>query len=91
MASVTLDEVRDSLGESGDPFATNAAKIRKALGRGSYSTIQTHLNVLRERAQNEEFDIEPVEVPAAPNDLLEPVWMQHLTVPRLCFFNRLEH
>ena len=43
---VTLDDVRAALGDT-DPSATNAGKLRAAIGRGGMGTIQRHLDTIR--------------------------------------------
>lgn len=69
---VTKDEVRAAW-EAG---ATNAAKIRAAIGRGSYSTIQRHLDALRAdaRAAVAAADGDDPEAPKAPDDLVQALW-----------------
>ena len=66
---VTLDEVRAQL----DQGLTNAAQIRKALGRGSYSTIQKHINALRSTEQ-QSVSNDSETPPAPPNDLISSIW-----------------
>ena len=43
---VTKDEVMAVLGDA-DPMSTSAAKLRVALRRGSFETIQKHLDAIR--------------------------------------------
>lgn len=65
---VTFDDVALALGDA-DPSATNASKLRAVIGRGSFGTIQKHLDAIRvqrAKALNPEF----VETPAAPPELL---------------------
>lgn len=68
-AAVTIDEVRAQL----DKGLTNAAQVRKALGRGSFSTIQKHINTLR-RPEKQTTATDVNETPDAPEDLLSSIW-----------------
>ena len=43
---ITKDEVMAVLGDA-DPMCTSAAKLRRVLGRGSFATIQKHLDAIR--------------------------------------------
>lgn len=84
---ITLADVRATLADT-DPSRTNASALRAILGRGSFATIQKHLDAIRaERA--------PVlpgalaVVPAAPKEALEALWTaawgaaQSMTLGRL--------
>lgn len=65
---VSFDDVAQALGDA-DPSGTNASKLRAVIGRGSFATIQKHLDTIRaQRAQA----LHPVEVktPEAPPELL---------------------
>lgn len=65
---VSFDDVVRAIGDS-DPSETNAAKLRTIIGRGSYATIQRHLDAIRaQRARA----LQPAEVktPDAPPELL---------------------
>lgn len=68
-APLTFDDVAQALGDS-DPSSTNASKLRAVLGRGSFGTIQKHLDTIRaQRAKA----LQPAEVgktPDAPPELL---------------------
>lgn len=45
---ITIDDARTALDDT-DPHHTNASKVRTLLGgRGSFETIQKHLNSLRQ-------------------------------------------
>jgi hypothetical protein len=74
---VTLEDVRGVVGDT-DPHKTNAAAIRRALGRGSLSTIQRHLDALRQehRAAIEASDQgdTAVEAPEAPHEVMRGLW-----------------
>jgi chromosome segregation ATPase len=77
VTAVTLDEVRQAIGDT-DPHNTNAAAIRRVLGRGSLSTIQRHLDALRQehRAAIEasEGDTAALEAPEAPREIMRGLW-----------------
>lgn len=65
---VSFDDVLQALGDS-DPGSTNASKLRAIIGRGSFGTIQKHLDAIRaKRAQA--LNPEAVETPPAPPELL---------------------
>lgn len=71
---VTIDDVRLALGDS-DANATNANKIRAALGRGSQSTIQKHLDLIRaELAAASAPALESAPAPEAPKELAQAIW-----------------
>lgn len=71
---VTLDEVRQALGET-PATQTNAGALRRVLGRGSLSTIQKHLDALRAEAAAPVLAMgEGEAIPAAPADLVAAVW-----------------
>ena len=65
---VTFDDVVRAIGD-GDPGETNAAKLRTIIGRGSYATIQKHLDAIRSRRAQA---LQPAEIktPEAPPELL---------------------
>jgi len=72
---ITLDDVKAALEQlGGDPFSTNAAKIREVLGRGSLATIQRHLETIRQEVIAERMPPETGEVPPMPKDLMQNVW-----------------
>jgi Plasmid replication region DNA-binding N-term len=72
-SQITFEDVRDVVGEL-DPNLTNAAKIRTALGRGSFATIQKHLATLRESLRLAEMPVDVSSVPAPPLDLVNVLW-----------------
>ena len=69
---VTFDDVAHALGDL-DPGHTNAAKLRETLGRGSFATIQKHLDRLRASKAAQE-PAPGSEVPSAPADVLVTLW-----------------
>lgn len=65
---VTFDDVVRAIGDD-DPSGTNASKLRAIIGRGSFATIQKHLEAIRaQRARA----LQPAELktPEAPPELL---------------------
>jgi hypothetical protein len=77
VTAVTLEDVREAIGDT-DPHRTNAGAIRRALGRGSLSTIQKHLDALRrERMAAVEASDQgdtAVEAPEAPHEVMRGLW-----------------
>lgn len=69
---VTLDDVRAALAGA-DPSTTNASALRKVLGRGSFGTIQKHLDTLRVEAVAPVADMQ-AKAPDAPKELIAAVW-----------------
>ena len=69
-SSITFADVVEALGDT-DISTTNASKLRSILGgRGSFSTIQKHLDTIRaQRIQAQQPAAVPV--PAAPPELLQ--------------------
>ncbi|MBK6559920.1 MAG: DNA-binding protein [Comamonadaceae bacterium] len=47
---ISLADVRQALADT-DPSGTNAGALRKIMGRGSYPTIQKHLDAIRQNAR----------------------------------------
>lgn len=71
---VTIDDVRAALGET-DPSTTNANKIRVSLGRGSQSTIQKHLDLIRaELSAAAAPALEATAAPEVPKELTQAIW-----------------
>ena len=71
---LSREDVRSAVEASGDdPFGTNAARLREVLGRGSLSTIQKHLQALREERQPNAPALEEG-VPEVPEGLAQALW-----------------
>lgn len=70
--AVTIDDVRIALGDT-DPASTNANAIRTIIGRGSFATIQRHLEALRAESVAAVSN-EQVQTPKAPSDLISQIW-----------------
>lgn len=84
---ITLADVRAALADT-DPSTTNAGALRQIIGRGSYATIQKHLDAIRaERAPA--APSAPGAIPAAPADAVAAIWgaawaqAQAMTLTRL--------
>ena len=73
---ITLADVRAAVEQmGGDPLKVGGAKVREALGRGGYTTIQKHLERLRAEAAGPEADTEPETAPDVPADLMRGLWV----------------
>jgi hypothetical protein len=70
---ITFEDVRSAVGES-DPNSTNASKIRAQLGRGSFATIQKHIETLRELLRDSVNPVESTSIPAPSNDVVNALW-----------------
>lgn len=66
--NLTFEDVKKAVGDI-DPHLTNMSRLRKQLGRGSFGTIQKHLNTLRNQCIKANLP-EAVPIPAAPPELL---------------------
>lgn len=72
---ITVDDVAAACQQAGvAPSNTNAAKIRVLLGRGSFVTIQKHLETLRKSDLKAQEATDTVAPPSAPADLLAGLW-----------------
>lgn len=72
---VTIDDVAAACQQAGvTAGTTNASRIRIALGRGSFGTIQKHLDALRETATKAQEQTDTVLVPPPPESLLAGLW-----------------
>ena len=88
---VTIDDVRAVL-EGTDPNQTNASKVRALLGgRGSFETIQKHLNTLRqELATAAAPPVAADQVPALPADAAQAMWVAAWTAAQVATMARAE-
>ncbi|MEO6319423.1 MAG: DNA-binding protein [Polaromonas sp.] len=67
--ALTFDDVAQAIGDT-DPASTNASKLRAALGRGSFATIQRHLDTIRaQRVAALQAPADAAAVPAMPQEL----------------------
>lgn len=75
-ARVTIDDVRSAI-EGTDPNQTNASKVRGLLGnRGSFETIQKHLNVLRQEVADAAAPPTSADqAPAMPAEAAQAMWV----------------
>lgn len=72
---ITVDDVAAACQQAGvAPSSTNASKIRTFLGRGSFVTIQKHLETLRKSDLKAQEATDTVSPPSAPADLLAGLW-----------------
>ena len=90
-ARVTIDDVRTVL-DGTDPNQTNASKVREMLGRrGSFETIQKHLNTLRqELATAAAPPIAADQVPTVPTEAVQQIWVAAWTAAQLATMTRAE-
>lgn len=85
---ITLEDVRSALGDT-DPKSTNAGKLRKILGRGSFETIQKHLELIRkERAPVLPGTQAPP--PPPPKEAVEAVWLAAWSACQAAAYGRTE-
>lgn len=87
---VTLDDVRAALGDT-DPSQTNAGKLRAAVGRGSVSTVQRHLDTIR--AERAAAALEPLTagtVPEPPADVIARLWTAAYSAAETLLRRRLD-
>lgn len=68
---VTLADVRAALGDT-DPSTTNAGALRTIIGKGSFQTIQKHLETLR--AELAPAVVQAGSAPAAPAEAVAAIW-----------------
>jgi hypothetical protein len=69
---ITLADVAAALADT-DPGTTNAGALRQIIGRGSYATIQKHLNAIRAERAPVALPA-PGAIPAAPADAIAAIW-----------------
>lgn len=88
---VTIDDVRTAIGDT-DPNRTNASKVRQLLGdRGSFETIQKHLNVLRQDlATAAAPPVSTDHVPALPVDAAQAMWVAAWNAAQVATLRRTE-
>lgn len=87
---VSLDDVLSVLADT-DPHATNAAAVRAGIGRGSYATIQKHLDAIRaERRAAAVVPGDASTAPAAPADAINAIWTTAYAAAALKVANRME-
>lgn len=85
---IVFDDVTQALGET-DPSTTNAGKLRAILGRGSYATIQKHLDAIRDQRREAEQPKETPAVPPMPPEILG-MWSAAVGVAVLQVRTRLD-
>jgi hypothetical protein len=85
---ISLGDVRQALADT-DPSSTNAGALRKIMGRGSYATIQKHLDAIRqERAPV--VPVAPGATPAPPADAVAAIWGAAYAAAQVLTLGRLE-
>lgn len=88
---VTIDDVRMVLAGV-NPNQTNGGKVRVLLGgRGSFETIQKHLNTLRqELATASAPPVTADQVPALPTEAAQAIWVAAWTAAQVQTMTRAE-
>lgn len=85
---ITLADVKSALGDT-DPSSTNAGAVRAVIGRGSYATIQKHLDTIRAELAPVP-PVAPGTAPGAPTMLIDQVWVAAWTAAQALTLGRLE-
>ena len=85
---ITLADVKSALGDT-DPSSTNAGAVRAIIGRGSYATIQKHLDTIRAELAPVP-PVAPGTAPGAPTMLIDQVWVAAWTAAQALTLGRLE-
>jgi hypothetical protein len=86
---ISFDDVRAAVGDS-SPFETNVNRLRERIGRGSFATIQKHLDVLRAQRVAAAQPETSTSVPKAPADAVEIMWAAAWGVAQTKTLARLE-
>ena len=85
---ITLADVRAALADT-DPGTTNAGALRQIIGRGSFATVQKHLDAIRaERAPV--APSAPGAIPPAPADAVAAIWGAAWAQAQAVTLSRLE-
>lgn len=86
---VTIDDVRQALGGT-DPHATNAGKLRSAIGRGSVGTVQRHLEAIRAEVRAAAQPTAGGAVPPMPADAAASIWAHACAAAETLLRRRLD-
>ena len=85
---ITLADVKAALGDT-NPSSTNAGAVRSIIGRGSYATIQKHLDTIRvEHAPV--MPVAPGTAPTAPTEAVAVIWGAAWAQAQVLTLGRLE-
>lgn len=85
---ITLADVRAALADT-DPARTNASKLREILGRGSFATVQKHLDAIR-LERTPALPAAPGAIPPAPADAIAAIWSAAWAQAQVAVLERLE-
>ncbi len=85
---ITLADVKSALGDT-DPSSTNAAKLQKIIGRGSFATVQKHLDAIRAELVPV-APVAPGAAPAAPGEAVAAIWGAAWAQAQVLTLGRLE-
>jgi hypothetical protein len=87
-APISLTDVRTALGDT-DPSTTNAGKLRTIIGRGSFATIQKHLEAIRAERVPAPVAL-PGATPPPPADLCASLWQAAFATAQVATLVRVE-
>ena len=85
---ITLADVRHALADI-DPNSTNAGALREIIGRGSYATIQKHLDAIRV-SRAPVVPVAPGSTPPPPADAAAAIWGAAWAQAQMLTLGRLE-
>lgn len=85
---ISISDVLAALGDT-DPAKTNAGALRAILGRGSFATIQKHLDAIRQERTPVAAPA-PGQTPAAPQEAVAAIWGAAWTQAQVHTLGRLE-
>ena len=85
---ITLSDVRAALADT-DPNQTNAGALRKILGRGSFATVQKHLDAIRAE-RTPALPAAPGAIPPAPADAIAAIWSAAWAQAQVATLERME-
>lgn len=88
LGPITLEDVRAALGDH-DPSSTNASALRAVIGRGSFATIQKHLDAIRAELVPV-VPVAPGTAPTAPAETLAAIWSAAYSAAQVLTLGRLE-
>lgn len=85
---ISLADVQAALGDT-DPNRTNARVLRVSIGRGSYATIQKHLDAIRAE-RGPVLPTESSATPAPPAEAVAAIWAAAWAQAQVLALSRIE-
>jgi Tfp pilus assembly protein FimV len=85
---ITLADVKSALADK-NPNSTNAAAVRQIMGRGSFATIQKHLDTMRAELVPAP-PVAPGAAPTAPAEAVSVIWGAAWSAAQALTLGRLE-